>query len=422
MKKTFIILVTVVLVSLAFSVFASAEQVVSLTYEEVNKAVFDIKVDGERVFKHPDEEMMVLEKMPFRGKGAAVTLQPTFSSDGSISFKSANLWIFKNGSKVDVTIYDIEEKNMYSVIDLVVEPLNRYIDYENEGKLTFCFLQDIKESLVLFEYSPLITQFSDEDIFKTQNYIEYDDIDKFKNDVRAFIEQVLPNAKTDSSTDEKASSSDYVPLKKGSKGTEVIDLQNRLNELGYSIGKADGDYGGKTEKAVKRFQKDNGLEQTGIVDEATHKKLFPDVTSDSETVEERDSFSELTEFKSVMMESVSDQIDKATDFMSTANDRAILAALLSLEFANQQPDFKYDYSLPIYVCKQGDIASVAMGGEKDYVVIIFQNKPLSTSYGYFYDATPATAKAALEMTNEEVWTVDLDTYNEKLAALVQQIG
>ena len=213
----------------------------------------------------------------------------------------------------------------------------------------------------------------------------------------------------------------FEELSKGSKGDAVVELQNRLNELGYSVGKPDGDYGGKTEKAVKQFQKDNDLKQTGIVDEQTYNKLFSDISTVSNTNGESESFSELVEFDSIMMESISDQITKATDFMTTNNDRAVLAALLSLEFANQQPNFKYDYKKPIYVCKLGDIASVAMGGEKDYVVIIYQAHPLSTSYGYLYDATPQTAKAALEVTNEKVWTVDLDTYYEKLEAVVKQL-
>ena len=216
-------------------------------------------------------------------------------------------------------------------------------------------------------------------------------------------------------------SDNFEELSKGSKGDAVVELQNRLNELGYNVGKADGDFGGKTEKAVKEFQKDNDLKQTGIVDEQTYNKLFSDISTVSNTNGESESFSELVEFDSIMMESISDQINKATDFMTTNNDRAVLAALLSLEFANQQPNFKYDYKKPIYVCKLGDIASVAMGGEKDYVVIIYQAHPLSTSYGYLYDATPQTAKAALEVTNEKVWTVDLDTYNEKLEAVVNQL-
>ena len=51
----------------------------------------------------------------------------------------------------------------------------------------------------------------------------------------------------------------YEELAKGSKGNAVIELQERLNELGYSVGTADGDYGGKTVRAVAEFQLNNAM-------------------------------------------------------------------------------------------------------------------------------------------------------------------
>lgn len=66
----------------------------------------------------------------------------------------------------------------------------------------------------------------------------------------------------------------YEELAKGSKGDEVVALQERLNELGYNVGSADGDFGGKTEKAVCSFQRDNDLEATGKVDAELHALIF----------------------------------------------------------------------------------------------------------------------------------------------------
>ena len=63
-------------------------------------------------------------------------------------------------------------------------------------------------------------------------------------------------------------------LARGSKGNNVILLQNRLNELGYNVGTADGDYGKKTAMAVAAFQKRNGLEATGIADIRTQELLY----------------------------------------------------------------------------------------------------------------------------------------------------
>ena len=65
-----------------------------------------------------------------------------------------------------------------------------------------------------------------------------------------------------------------VTLQKGDKGDKVKDLQQRLIDLNYLDGKADGDYGGKTQSAVQQFQAVVGLEATGIADEATQNALF----------------------------------------------------------------------------------------------------------------------------------------------------
>lgn len=57
-------------------------------------------------------------------------------------------------------------------------------------------------------------------------------------------------------------------LKKGSKGDEVIALQHLLNVEGYKV-TIDGDFGAKTETAVKMYQKAHGLEDDGIVGNKT---------------------------------------------------------------------------------------------------------------------------------------------------------
>jgi hypothetical protein len=54
-------------------------------------------------------------------------------------------------------------------------------------------------------------------------------------------------------------------LRTGSKGTAVTALQNRLTELGYWNGKADGTFGGTTQQAVFALQKAAGLGRDGVV-------------------------------------------------------------------------------------------------------------------------------------------------------------
>ncbi|HID0815689.1 TPA: peptidoglycan recognition protein family protein [Clostridium botulinum] len=54
-------------------------------------------------------------------------------------------------------------------------------------------------------------------------------------------------------------------LLKGSTGSAVTDLQNKLNSLGYNCGVADGIFGTNTYNAVVAFQKDKKLGVDGIV-------------------------------------------------------------------------------------------------------------------------------------------------------------
>lgn len=61
-------------------------------------------------------------------------------------------------------------------------------------------------------------------------------------------------------------------IKLGSSGEDVKYLQKLLIKNGYTIS-ADGDFGPKTDKAVRDFQKSKGLKVDGIVGPATIKQL-----------------------------------------------------------------------------------------------------------------------------------------------------
>lgn len=62
-------------------------------------------------------------------------------------------------------------------------------------------------------------------------------------------------------------------LKRGSRGTEVMELQKFLNANGYNSGVEDGIFGPITEAAVKAFQTANGLVADGIVGPLTRAVL-----------------------------------------------------------------------------------------------------------------------------------------------------
>lgn len=61
-------------------------------------------------------------------------------------------------------------------------------------------------------------------------------------------------------------------IQRGSKGAQVLKLQQDLNRLGYGL-KADGDFGAATENAVKAFQLINGFTVNGIADQNMLNKL-----------------------------------------------------------------------------------------------------------------------------------------------------
>lgn len=63
-------------------------------------------------------------------------------------------------------------------------------------------------------------------------------------------------------------------LSKGSTGTAVRRLEVLLKDLGYYTGSLDTTFGPLLDKAVRKYQKDNGLEDDGIVGALTWGKLL----------------------------------------------------------------------------------------------------------------------------------------------------
>ena len=75
-------------------------------------------------------------------------------------------------------------------------------------------------------------------------------------------------------SDTRSVGENYTNMTIGDKGEDVQRLQQALLKQGYLSGKADGDFGKKTEEAVKKAQKAFGMDQTGIADDAFQKRLF----------------------------------------------------------------------------------------------------------------------------------------------------
>ena len=68
-------------------------------------------------------------------------------------------------------------------------------------------------------------------------------------------------------------------MRKGDEGIDVAVLQQKLKQLNYYNGSIDGLYGGETVKAVKKFQKDNGLKVDGVFGKSSQ-QLIPDLKAE----------------------------------------------------------------------------------------------------------------------------------------------
>ena len=87
-------------------------------------------------------------------------------------------------------------------------------------------------------------------------------------------------------TSSKPASGSGETLERGSKGSEVKKLQNRLKDLGYLEGSVDGDFGEQTEAAVIEFQQNNGLTADGKAGTATQNKIYNDAAKKKNAVSE----------------------------------------------------------------------------------------------------------------------------------------
>lgn len=99
-------------------------------------------------------------------------------------------------------------------------------------------------------------------------------------------------ASSGSSSETSSSSSATEPasvtLRLGSSGDAVTKLQNRLTELGFYTGEADGYFGEETEKAYKEFQKAAGVTVDGISGASDQEILYSDAAPYAEKTREPD--------------------------------------------------------------------------------------------------------------------------------------
>ena len=62
-------------------------------------------------------------------------------------------------------------------------------------------------------------------------------------------------------------------LKSGMYGSDVMQIQKKLKELGFFTGNPNGKFGAETEKAVQKYCKENGLYSRKIIDKELQKHM-----------------------------------------------------------------------------------------------------------------------------------------------------
>lgn len=121
------------------------------------------------------------------------------------------------------------------------------------------------------EILPSISSFTDEELVMV---IEAATIEQnARNAARAEEEAAAIAAEQEALLEEE----EYIErptVQRGDKGDEAKAVQEKLIELGFLVGTADGDFGKKSEAAVKLFQKANGLEETGVADSMTQHIMY----------------------------------------------------------------------------------------------------------------------------------------------------
>lgn len=88
--------------------------------------------------------------------------------------------------------------------------------------------------------------------------------------------QTATEEKTTAVEETTAPAEDVNEWKSGDEGDKVTEIQAQLGVLGYFDIDATGFFGDYTVQSVMNFQLANGLEATGVVDEATYTALFAD--------------------------------------------------------------------------------------------------------------------------------------------------
>ncbi len=120
--------------------------------------------------------------------------------------------------------------------------------------------------------------------FQKNNGLKADGIAGYETQKILYSDNAVPGtAFSPTPSPEPTPTPNLSTLRQGDMGNEVKSLQQRLIQLGYLLGKADGNFGSGTAAALKAFQKANGLLQDGVAGATTLSKLYSTTASPAPT-------------------------------------------------------------------------------------------------------------------------------------------
>lgn len=124
----------------------------------------------------------------------------------------------------------------------------------------------------------------------------------------------------------------------------IISIQRELIKRGYDVGRtgADGVYGSNTKNAVMKFQKDNGIKQTGFVGNITSKALGVNSMSNNSTSSSKS-----------LNEPKKSEVKPKDKLQTGVSKDSLLSPSIDVGFKNKFNIAKLSDTDSTYVCKAG---------------------------------------------------------------------
>lgn len=177
----------------------------------------------------------------------------------------------------------------------------------------------------------------------------------------------------------------HVVAKIGDKNNTVKEIQEMLIRLTYLGGNADGDFGKKTEAAVIAFQRDNGMEQNGIITQ----EIYDAIINASESIPEPVTYAKYTA-KEVYSAYESNEIAGDSEFKGktievTGKVNEVGTSMFGTPYVNMKAD-SYGFKLLNFEFSRKDLDQLGTLKENQTITIRAKCTGWSVMFVYFDDS------------------------------------